>query len=262
MIRERVATNGVIRPLEPEPELCAFRIAPEDVGAIPELSIKRYIDGKTKYDKKFANTMKQIEKQRQKNFELAKKEGVRTMSQLQDYLAKVEVEEEKQRRSFEARRKDTISGSWNWGWALDGDERPPPSSIASRRDTEEARALAKIADFMPENTLSGNNLWSHLVNFLTVSPDRAEPKEKVVADDGAEKDEDAAKNPPNATTAPKTVSGKWRSNTSMFWKERFQPSKGSSKFRDRPKSRTIYSFQPPPETTSPATMSTHDLGRS
>ena len=37
-------------------------------------------------------------------------------------------------------------GSWSWAWALDADERPPPSSIVARRDTQEAVELARIAD--------------------------------------------------------------------------------------------------------------------
>lgn len=261
MIRERVSTRGEIRPLEPESELSAFQIAPEDVGAIPELSIRRYMDGKAKYDKKFASTTKQIEKQRQRNYNLAKKEGVRTMSQLQEYLAKAE-EEEKHRKSMEERKNFAVSGSWNWGWALDGDERPPPSSIASRRDTEEARTLAKIADFMPENTLSGNNLWSHLVNFLTVNPDRPGVQPKETLDGGTteqEPEEDPTTQSPSAAGIPATAT--WRSR-SMFWKERFKP-KGSSVFRDRPKSRSasIASFQSPLETNSPTNMSLEDLNR-
>ena len=73
------------------------------------------------------------------------------------------------------------TGSWAWAWALDEDEHPPPSSIVSRRDTEEARRLAKIADqavFMDENALSGNNLWSLIVDFLTITPDRDASKHK------------------------------------------------------------------------------------
>lgn len=60
--------------------------------------------------------------------------------------------------------------SWGWSWVTDG-EHPPPSSIVSRRDTAEARRLARIADMsigQDESKLSGNRLWSILANFLTV----------------------------------------------------------------------------------------------
>ncbi len=62
------------------------------------------------------------------------------------------------------------AASWAWAWAIDGDERPPASSIVARRDTEEARRLSKIADLPivgDEHHLSGNNLWSFIVNVLT-----------------------------------------------------------------------------------------------
>ena len=68
------------------------------------------------------------------------------------------------------------SGSWGWAWALDADERPPPSSIVARRDTQEAVKLARIADqaVLAEEdvVISGNNLWTLMVNFLTASPDK------------------------------------------------------------------------------------------
>jgi len=61
------------------------------------------------------------------------------------------------------------SGTWTWAWVIDGKERPPPSSIVARRDTEEARRLARFADVPlgeEESSLNANNLWSVLLNFL------------------------------------------------------------------------------------------------
>ena len=63
---------------------------------------------------------------------------------------------------------------WNMAWALDEDERPPPSSIVARRDTEEALKLARIADkavLASERTLSANNLWNVIISFLMASPE-------------------------------------------------------------------------------------------
>ena len=76
---------------------------------------------------------------------------------------------------------------WTWAWALD-DEHPPPSSIVSRRDTAEARRLARVADLsveQEESKLSGNMLWSVLVNFLTVHPRHKQEQD----DDGGGNDE-------------------------------------------------------------------------
>jgi hypothetical protein len=68
------------------------------------------------------------------------------------------------------------SGSWSWAWALDANENPPPSSIVSRRDTQEALRLARIADqpmlHSEEHSMIPNNLWSGFVSFLTVTPDK------------------------------------------------------------------------------------------
>ncbi|KAI0359652.1 alpha/beta-hydrolase [Trametes cingulata] len=201
MIRERVSTRGVIRPLEPESELAAFRIPPELVAEVSELAVRRYMDGCAKFGKKFAKTAKAIEKERRRNLERAKQDTMRNMAQLHTFLnAERDGEGEGAERSSQhdhgegrssrAARADTArgvkeglaaSGSWSWAWALDTDENPPPSSIVSRRDTEEARRLAKIADqavLMDEHAVSGNNLWSLIVNFLTVTPERDSHKHK------------------------------------------------------------------------------------
>ncbi|KAI1785206.1 alpha/beta-hydrolase [Ganoderma leucocontextum] len=183
MIRERVSTHGVLRPLEPEPELSAFRLPPELIGEISELTVRRYMDGTAKFGKKFSKTSQAIEKARERNLECAKQDTMRNMVQLQTFLAHEHDEhgKGKQRGIGEAEGGATVkaglaaSGSWQWAWALDVDENPPPSSIVSRRDTEEARRLAKIADqavFSEDQAISGNNLWQLIVNFLTVTPDR------------------------------------------------------------------------------------------
>ena len=174
MIRERVSTHGIIRPLEPESELSAFRLPPELIGVVSELAIRRYIDAKCKFDKKFGGTVKTIEKHRRKNLDIAHKDAVRNMSQLQSYMSQDTAGQETHETFKGIKNGMKTSGSWSWAWALDKDERPPPSSIVARRDTQEAVELARIADqsvLAEEDVIvSGNNLWSLMVNFLTSSP--------------------------------------------------------------------------------------------
>ncbi|KAH8087826.1 alpha/beta-hydrolase, partial [Cristinia sonorae] len=176
MIRERVSTRGAVRPLEPEAELSAFALPPELVGVVSELAIRRYLAGKAKFDKKFHKTSKTIAKQRKRNLETAKKDAMKNMSQFQSYMEAQQRNPGRAPESFkgvEVKEGKSASGSWSWAWALDVDEHPPPSSIVSRRDTDEAVRLARIADqsvMATENMMSGNNLWSMIVNFLTVNP--------------------------------------------------------------------------------------------
>ncbi|KAK0212425.1 hypothetical protein DFS33DRAFT_1390424 [Desarmillaria ectypa] len=176
MIRERVSTQGVIRPLEPESELDALKVPVEFMGTISELAARRFIEGQAKFDKKFSHAVKAIEKHRIDNLKRAKKDTIRNIAVLQHSL------ESEEKIEGDKRIKDGLleaSGSWSWAWALDAGETPPPSSIVSRRDTDEARRLAKIADqavFPGEHTVTGNNLWQVLVNFLTVTPDKEKEK--------------------------------------------------------------------------------------
>ncbi|KAH9856007.1 alpha/beta-hydrolase [Lenzites betulinus] len=190
MIRERVSTRGVIRALEPEPELSAFKLPPELVGEVSELALRRYIDGDTKFSRKFGKTAKEIEKARRRTLERAKRDAMRNKGQLHPFLnaehepfegaeasgsAQAPSEKGGEGGGRRTAGREAPPGSWAWAWALDADEHPPPSSIVARRDTEEARRLAKIADqavFMDEHSVSGNNLWSLIVNFLTVTPER------------------------------------------------------------------------------------------
>jgi hypothetical protein len=173
MIRERVSTQGVIRPLEPEDELDAFHVAPDVIGVIGEVAARRYIDATTHFDKKFSGAIKAIEKDRRRNLERAKQDIYGHMAHLQAFLW---GEEKDVKRKGIKEGLKAMSGSWGWAWALDGQERPPPSSIVSRRDTAEARRLARIADksVMPDDecAMNGNSLWSIVVNFLSAAPEK------------------------------------------------------------------------------------------
>lgn len=158
MIRERVSTQGIIRPLDPEPELPAMQLPPELVGTLSEHAVRRYVAGNARSTKKFARAIRHIEKHRQRNIDRASRDTNQHIAALQHYL-----EREKKTDAPDA-----------LPWALDADERPPPSSIVARCDTAEALELAHIADkpvLESEHAMSANNLWSVVVGFLTASPD-------------------------------------------------------------------------------------------
>ncbi|KAF9268529.1 alpha/beta-hydrolase [Marasmius fiardii PR-910] len=146
MIRERVSTRGLVRLLEPEFELDACCVPHKMIGALSELAIRRYFDGRKKFDSKFASTMRAIENHRRKHLERAKKDTIRNMNVLQNSLER--EEQLKKEEGFNSAIKEGLlaSSGWSWAWALDTNEHPPPSSIVSRRDTSEALELARIAD--------------------------------------------------------------------------------------------------------------------
>lgn len=171
MIRERVSTLGVLRPLEPASEVPALCKPPELVGVISEASAKRYLEARIAFDKKFARASKNIERSRSKHLSKAHKESLRVM----DQLARAPLE--------------TLTLGTASSWYLDGDEDPPPSSIAARRDTAEARRLGMIADqslSQEETGLSGNSLWSAVANFLSTTPETEQKKSKAAPQDAAQ----------------------------------------------------------------------------
>ncbi|KAJ3982298.1 hypothetical protein F5890DRAFT_1416004 [Lentinula detonsa] len=197
MIRERVSTRGVIRPLEPPSDLPALCVPPQLIGEISERAVRRYIEGRTLFDKKFSGLRKTIEQRRRKHLQKARKDTTRNMSALK---GSVERERRRIRQEEGSEEEDhdlqspsypspsstpfnietalLASSGWSWSWALDHNEHPPPSSLVARRDTHEALMLARVADqavLQDEQggVMSGNNLWSVIVGFLTPSASSA-----------------------------------------------------------------------------------------
>ncbi|KIM40342.1 hypothetical protein M413DRAFT_177504 [Hebeloma cylindrosporum] len=203
MIRERVSTSGVIRPLQPEHELDALKLPCEHIGVFSELTMRRYLKERTLFDKKFAHTSKSIEKHRRRNLERAKEETIRRMSILRQTLLRGGSGKPTPDKELPAKHGVTESPGWGWAWALDEKEDPPPSSIVSRRDTEEARKLAEVADqaiLGEDQTFSANNLWGVVINFLTVTPGKEQHhhhhghhKTDVDSSDATTKTEEGAK---------------------------------------------------------------------
>jgi hypothetical protein len=121
MIRERVTTHGIVRPLEPEPELPALHIDPSHLGAISARWAHVYPAGTHHHEKKNAGTMRQIARRRERAIALLRSQGSSVGGEVE-------------------------GGAWSVAWALDDpDEHPPPSSLVARCDTAEALALARAA---------------------------------------------------------------------------------------------------------------------
>lgn len=172
MIRERVSTAGVTRLLEPESELDAFQMPSEHVATLRDNTVDRFLKVNSSYEKKFARTYKSVEKRRRHTLERAKVDSIKKMGILRQSLHNARVRGA-QESTNTLRDNVMASPGWGWAWALDEGEDPPPSSIVSRRDTEEARKLAEIADkavLSADQTFSGNNLWAVVINFLTATP--------------------------------------------------------------------------------------------
>ncbi|KAJ4483136.1 hypothetical protein C8R41DRAFT_840678 [Lentinula lateritia] len=121
MIRERVSTRGVIRPLEPFSDLPAFSIPPQLIGEISERAVRSYIAGRTFFEHKFSGTRKAIDQRRRKHLQRARKDTT--------YLPNNNAS------PFNIGTALLASSGWSWSWALDNNEHPPPSSLVARRDT-------------------------------------------------------------------------------------------------------------------------------
>jgi len=135
MIRERVSTRGLIRPLEPETDLPAMQVPSDHIGTLPERAIERYVTAKERSDKKFAQAIKRIEKQRLRNIDRASRDMNQHIAALQHYLDR-ENQAAATTSTLRGTGTDRITrtrtaSNWNMAWALDEDERPPPSSIIS-----------------------------------------------------------------------------------------------------------------------------------
>lgn len=160
IIRERVSVRGVTRPINSE-ELTVLDFPADHIGIINEAAAQRFLLGQSKWDKRFGSMTEKINAQRKRNMILAKSEITKTLDQFQERLL--------QDSSHHERDLSDDSNTWSWSWAVSG-ENPPASSIVARRDTTEARRLARIADqsvAQEESKLSGNKLWNILANFLT-----------------------------------------------------------------------------------------------
>lgn len=127
MIREHVSTQGISRPPDKE-GLPTVKLSPQLIRITPGIVLERYIAAKQVGDQKFASTIKSLEKARMRNIECASQDFTQRAAALQPGSA------------------IDGGGAWRLAWALDADERSPPSSIVGRPDNEEAMRFAQAAD--------------------------------------------------------------------------------------------------------------------
>jgi hypothetical protein len=136
MIRERVGIDGVVRPMEREEDLQACCLHPDDVGLIKEGAVKRYMQGKSQWDKKYPS--KRIHNRRKRNVKQAASHEARR-------IAKMAIRKESSQPAADSPDSDVENNAAVMGtWAKVDGERPPPSSIAARRDTVDALQLASM----------------------------------------------------------------------------------------------------------------------
>ena len=125
MIREGIAINGIVHPLEPERDIPALNIDPITLGIISARWAQVYLAGMQRHEKKYASSIRQIEQRRKRAIALLR---FPTEASQEETVAEVEGD------------------GWSVAWALDdADECPPPSSLVARCDTAEALALARSA---------------------------------------------------------------------------------------------------------------------
>jgi hypothetical protein len=150
MTRERVSTQGIIRSLEPEPELPTIQLLPELVGTPSEHAGPRYVAGDTRSTKTFARAIQHIEKHCQRNIDRPFR-GATALPRLR-------------RRQTHSRGHSRLTQTSGRRQAVSLRDAIPQRRSSLARVTDETVLKSGQA-------LSAGNLWSAVVGFLTVSPD-------------------------------------------------------------------------------------------
>ena len=173
MIRERVSSSGVCRPLEASSKLSAMTMPKNEIGVIKEGPALRYLNGQEVWDKKYSRALKTIQRHRQQNLKEAREKDVQKLramwdARAEDYRVKSQSHPESQRAETDTATdhetdasgssrlhlrhtqesgpdtsEDLLDQSWSWTWALE-EEAPPPSAVVSRRDYVSHQVKARI----------------------------------------------------------------------------------------------------------------------
>ncbi|GAA5926587.1 hypothetical protein JCM3775_001058 [Rhodotorula graminis] len=191
MIRERVSMTGVVRPMEPESEMSMLQLDPEDIGLIKEDAARRYLAGKAIVQRKFKKTYEKVQQKRERHLKKSMREEATRITKRVQQLEKEQEQERKNGKKgssgstrpdpsavdpiqpervthspepLDPEQQDASSFGLDGVWNLHG-ERPPPSSLAGRKDTAEARKLAKVLD-EHYSRLHGLALWSQIQDLV------------------------------------------------------------------------------------------------
>ncbi|GAA5980276.1 hypothetical protein JCM11641_005526 [Rhodosporidiobolus odoratus] len=200
MIRERISVTGVVRPMESIESMSVLALDKEDIGLIKEAPVKRYMAGKALWDRKFRKEYIKINKERERHLKKSMKEEATRITKRVSELSKQKDNKSSQSSSASGsgsgpnpaaidpdlpeqvtdspeplniqdgtrRRRATSTAEIPIGlegsWDLHG-ENPPPSSLAGRKDTAEARKLAKVLD-EHFSRLHALNLWSEIHDIV------------------------------------------------------------------------------------------------
>ncbi|CAA7260033.1 unnamed protein product [Cyclocybe aegerita] len=149
MRRERVDLCGKVRPLEPREALQALKMKPSQVGLLTEAPALRWLEGQTKWDKRFAQRTEKVLKKQAKYETKAKRLIQHALDQgLIHDTVRVDTKGDEQAIYGVSTRRRKISlgkiqPERRWGPLDLADERPPPTAIAGRRNTPESLALLK-----------------------------------------------------------------------------------------------------------------------
>ncbi|CEH12996.1 Arylacetamide deacetylase [Ceraceosorus bombacis] len=147
-IRERVDVRGQVRALEDESALQALRMDKNEIGIFKAGPVRRYLDGQRQWDKKFEKEARRVEKRRARN-EAKAAEMLRRAAK----AGLLEPPEKDEDGAIKPRRGVAEPYGKHASWKtlarfgpMDlGDETPPPSALAGRRDTEDALQLLRIS---------------------------------------------------------------------------------------------------------------------
>lgn len=176
MLRERVDIHGRLRPMEPPEEMPTLRIPPSQIGLIKEAPVRRWLLGQGMWDERFKRQSKKVLEKRKKMEEKAEEIirhaagqglvvntgegetrafGEQPGEEGQDEQDTVRPAPRPQGGRKSSRSVLTTTGiideDKRYGPLDLGDENPPPSAIAKRRDTV-SRSIFRIvlrADLKP-----------------------------------------------------------------------------------------------------------------
>ncbi|GAA5887509.1 hypothetical protein JCM6882_001435 [Rhodosporidiobolus microsporus] len=202
MIRERISITGVVRPMEAIEDMSMLQLDKEDIGLIKEAPVKRYLAGRAIWDRKFRRVADKVQKERERHLKKSMREEATRITKRVSELAKqkqnssgsapsaagpssldpngppsppeqvtdspepLDIPGAGRRRASTAEIPIGLEGVWD----LHG-ENPPPSSLAGRKDTAEARKLAKVLD-EHFSRLHALNLWAEIHDIVGGPPHR------------------------------------------------------------------------------------------